>query len=55
MVHPQDQPLIHSQATKENILATIERDGMFVLAYRLLIDDRPSYVRLKAAKVEESM
>ena len=54
MVHPEDQALLHAQATKENVLATIERDGMFVLAYRLMMDDRPTYVRLKAATVEEN-
>lgn len=54
IIHPDDLPLFHSQVTKENILATIERDGVFVLAYRLMIGDLPTYVRLKAAKVEEN-
>ena len=54
MVHPEDQPLLLSQATKENVLSTIEKDGVFVLAYRLMRDDLPTYVRLKAAKVEEN-
>ena len=52
-VHPEDQVLFHSQFTKENVLATISRDGIFVLDYRLMIGDLPTYVRLKAAKVEE--
>ena len=52
-IHPEDQALFHSQVTKENILATINRDGMFVLDYRLMSGDLPTYVRLKAAKVEE--
>ena len=52
-IHPDDLALYHSQVTKENILETIERDGMFVLTYRMMRDDIPSYVRLKAAKVEE--
>lgn len=52
-IHPEDQPLFHAQVTKENILATIERDGVFVLDYRLLLGELPTYVRLKAAKVEE--
>ena len=53
MIHPEDQALFHSQVTKENILATIERDGIFALDYRLMIGELPTYVRLKAAKVEE--
>ena len=52
-VHPEDLPLFHSQVTKENILAAIDRDGIFTLSYRLTNGDLPTYVRLKAAKVEE--
>ena len=52
-IHPEDQALFHSQVTKENILETINRDGIFVLDYRLMSGDLPTYVRLKAAKVEE--
>ena len=52
-IHPEDQALFHSQVTKENILATIKRDGIFVLDYRLMSGELPTYVRLKAAKVEE--
>ena len=52
-IHPEDQALFHSQVTKENILAAINRDGVFVLNYRLMSGDLPTYVRLKAAKVEE--
>ena len=53
MVYQEDLQLVHSQITRENVLSTIERDGMFVLAYRLMRGDRPTYVRMKAARVEE--
>lgn len=53
-IHPEDQELFRSQVTKENILATIERDGGFALDYRLMSGDLPTYVRLKAAMVEEN-
>lgn len=52
-IHPEDQALFHSQVTKENILEAIERDGMFVLDYRLMSGDLPTYVRLKASKIED--
>ena len=52
-IHPEDQALFHSQVTKENILATINREGIFVLDYRLMSGDLPTYVRLQAAKVKE--
>ena len=52
-IHPEDQALFHSQVTKENIMATISQNGVFVLDYRLLSGELPTYVRLKAAKITE--
>ena len=52
-IHPEDQALFHSLVTKENILATIKRDGVFVLDYRLMSGELPTYVRLKVAMIEE--
>ena len=52
-VHPEDLAMFHVQFNKKNILAAIERDGIFVLDYRLMSGNLPTYVRLKAAKVEE--
>ena len=53
-VHPEDLAMFHAQVSRKNILAAIERDGVFILDYRLLNDDLPTYVRLRAAKVEEN-
>ena len=53
-VHPADQALFQAQVTKENILRTIERDGVFQLEYRLMTGELPFYVRLKASKVIEN-
>lgn len=52
VVHPDDLELFHSQFTKDNILAAIEQDGIFVLDYRIMLEDRPIYIRLKAARYE---
>lgn len=52
-VHPEDQGLFQSQVTKDNLLSIIERDGVFVLDYRLIIGGRPTYVRFKASTFEE--
>ena len=53
-LHPEDLPLFHSRVTRENVLAAIERDGVFVLDYRLMTGELPTYVRLRAALVEEN-
>ncbi len=52
-VHPEDLELFHSHVTKETVLATIERDGVFSLDYRLASEGLPTYVRFKAVMVNE--
>ena len=52
-VHPQDLARFLATFTKENVRAAIERDGIFTLGYRLMIDGRPQHVQIKAAMVEE--
>ncbi len=52
-IHPDDLELFRTQVTRENVLATIAQDGMFVLDYRLVSENLPTYVRLRAALVEE--
>ena len=39
--------------TKKNILGAIKIDGVFIFDYRLVIKDKPIYVRLKASEIEE--
>ena len=52
-IHPDDLEMVHSQVTKENILSTINRDGLFLLDYRLMIGGKTAYVRLKAVTMNE--
>ncbi len=53
-VHSRDVKLFLSVFTKENVLAEIERCGIFTLSYRLMIKGASNYVQLKAAMVQES-
>ena len=39
--------------TKDNILTTLEENGFFSMSYRLLFNNKPLFVKLKAAMVEE--
>ena len=48
-----DLPLFKHMFNKEIILREIEDIGMFVLNYRLMINDEPTYVSLKATMVDE--
>lgn len=52
--HPGDAELFLSVFTRENVLAEIERSGIFTLGYRLIMEGKPVYVQLKAAMVEEA-
>ena len=51
--HPSDQDHFLSAFTKENILSEIERGGIFTMDYRILMEDKPLHVQMKAAMVEE--
>ena len=53
VVYPDDLNRFLSAFTKENVLSEVERNGIFTLSYRLMIDGRPRYVQLKASMVEE--
>ncbi|MBO7377399.1 MAG: diguanylate cyclase [Clostridia bacterium] len=52
-VHPEDLDKYLTLFTKERVLSSIEKKGIFVLNYRLFVDGKPTYVQLKAAMVKE--
>ena len=54
VVYPDDLERSNSMLTKENVLSAIEQLGLFTMTYRLIINDKPTYVRLKAALVDEA-
>ena len=49
----EDVNLFLSVFTKENVMAEIERSGIFSLTYRLNMEGKPNYVRLRAAMAQE--
>ena len=51
--YPDDLNRFLSVFTRENVLADIERSGIFAVSYRLMIEGEPRYMRLKAGMVEE--
>ena len=52
MLHPADQDVFIKAFTKENILRCINKNGTFTLTYRLLVNGVPSYVNMKATRME---
>ncbi|MBQ2579330.1 MAG: EAL domain-containing protein, partial [Lachnospiraceae bacterium] len=53
VVYIEDMDVFQSSVTKENVMREIEKNGVFVLNYRLRIAGVPRYVSLKATIVEE--
>ena len=53
-IYLEDLDLYLSVMTKENILDSIARSGVFSFTYRLMINGKPTYVSLKAGMVEET-
>ena len=51
--YPQDLNRFLSIFTKENVLAEIERSGIFTWGYRIMMDGKPLHVHMKAVMVEE--
>ena len=51
--HPEDLDRFLSAFTRENVLAEVERNGLFTLRYRIIMEGKPLYIQMKAAMVEE--
>ena len=52
-LYPDDQQRFLDAFSKENILDTLDRYGVFRLTYRLMVDGVPTYVSMKAARMEQ--
>ena len=53
VVYREDQEYVRTQFTKEKIMGEIEKNGIFLMQYRLMIDGKPVHVLLKAALLKE--
>ncbi len=53
IIYPKDRDRFLSLFTRDNVLSEVERSGIFALTYRLMIDGKPVYVQLRAAKLAE--
>jgi GGDEF domain-containing protein len=52
-LYPEDVAKFQSQFTRKRILEEIEKNGQFVLQYRMMFGDEPMYCLAKAVLVEE--
>ena len=52
VIYPDDISLLIREFTKENILNELKDNPTFTLKYRLMVDNVPTYVSMKATKVD---
>ncbi len=53
VVYPEDFEKYLSAFNKETVLFEIEQNGLFMLSYRIVLNGKPRYCQLRAAKVYE--
>ena len=53
-IYPEDLGLFISMVTRERVLEEVEKNGLFTLSYRIILNGAPRYVQLKAVMLEES-
>ncbi|MBQ1881165.1 MAG: EAL domain-containing protein, partial [Lachnospiraceae bacterium] len=53
-IYREDLPRLEKEFTKENVMAVISEKGVFETSYRLMIEDDPMEVRLRAVLVKET-
>lgn len=51
--YPDDTQMFLEVFTKENVINDVLKNGMFSLCYRIMMDDKPVHVQLKAAMLVE--
>ena len=53
LVYRKDLKRFMHAFTRENVLSEIKRAGLFVLTYRLVVQEKPVYIQLKCAMVDQ--
>ncbi len=54
VIYSEDVDLFNVMFTRERMIEEIEKNGQFTMIYRLIINDKPEYVNLKATMYEEN-
>ena len=52
MIYDADRDALLETFTKENIMKNVNENGVFVLTYRLMIEDVPTYVNMKIVRMD---
>ena len=52
-IYLKDQPKFRSLFTRERVMKEIRSNGVYSLTYRLIMDEEPVYVNLKATMIED--
>lgn len=52
-IYAEDLPRFMSLVSKENVLSEVEVNGLFSLSYRMILNEKPTYVQLKISNLDE--
>lgn len=52
MIYDEDRDALLEAFTKENVMKNVNENGVFVLTYRLMIGDVPTYVNMKSVRMD---
>ena len=55
LIYEKDREEFIKAFNKENILETVDHSNQFFLNYRLMVDNIPTYVRMRASRMKEDM
>ena len=53
LIHDDDRDRFMKVFTKERIMSILERDGSFTMKYRLMVDENPTWVSMKATLLDD--
>ena len=53
VAHPDDIEVFLGEFTKEKLMETLKKNGVYTLTYRLLFGGEPTYVHMKATRMED--
>ena len=53
LIFPEDYPMMAKEMKRENLLESLQKNGKYILNYRLMLDGVPQYVTLFAVRPKE--
>ena len=53
VVYSEDRDMLLKAISKQNLLSELSKSGTFTLTYRLIVNDNPTFVSMKASRIDD--